>query len=264
MKPAFETTRQRIKRVCVKPRGGDENASPTGLFPLSVVLLVLGVATVGLVVALSVIGLFHHYTDTLMKLSGEGQGVIAVKRVGTLHQQRDPEAASPSAHSTDQAGKPMLSWRVYLLPQLEQQNLFEQFKLDEPWDSPHNQKLIAKMPAIYRTDANLPRGKTTAVALVSKDSAMPHGRAIRFADITDGLSNTILFVHANRDCAVTWTKPDDIEFDPQNPLKCLGEGGTFQAVLCDGSVHQIPATIDAETMRRLVNRHDGKPVSLNF
>jgi hypothetical protein len=53
----------------VKSQDGDGNSSPSGLFPFSVVVLVLGVATVGLVVALSVTGLFHHYTDLLIRLS---------------------------------------------------------------------------------------------------------------------------------------------------------------------------------------------------
>ncbi len=69
MKPLIETTRQRITRVCVKPQDGDENASPSGLFPVSVVMLVLGVATVGLIVTLAVTGWFHHYTDLLIRLS---------------------------------------------------------------------------------------------------------------------------------------------------------------------------------------------------
>jgi hypothetical protein len=69
MKPLFETTRQRIRRVCVKPQDGDENASATGLFPFSVAFLVLGVLTVGLVVAFAVTGWFQHYTDMLIRLS---------------------------------------------------------------------------------------------------------------------------------------------------------------------------------------------------
>lgn len=174
-------------------------------------------------------------------------------------------ASEPDANETaNEVKQPLLSWRVYILPELGQKNLFNEFNLKEPWDSPHNKKLISKMPKIYRIDSSLPAGKTAAVALMHKDSAVTNAKQVRFADITDGLSNTILFVHGNRDCAVTWTKPQDIQFDPSDPLKCVGEKGYFQAVFCDGSVHRIPATIDAETMRRLVNRHDGKTVNLNF
>ncbi len=45
--------------------------------------------------------------------------------------------------------KPLLSWRVQILPYIEQDGLYKEFKLDEAWDSDHNKKLIAKMPKIY-------------------------------------------------------------------------------------------------------------------
>src|SRR5205823_10918869 len=59
-------------------------------------------------------------------------------------------------------GKPLLSWRVHLLPFLEQDNLYKQFHLDEPWDSEHNKKLIARMPPVYRSsDKVAADGRTT-------------------------------------------------------------------------------------------------------
>ena len=62
-----------------------------------------------------------------------------------------------------------LSWRVHLLPYLEQQTLYEQFKLDEPWDSEHNKQLIPLMPEIYaaglgsKAEGLLAAGQTTAL-----------------------------------------------------------------------------------------------------
>ena len=46
-------------------------------------------------------------------------------------------------------GKPLLSWRVVILPYLGEEDLYKQFKLNEPWDSAHNRKLIPKMPRVY-------------------------------------------------------------------------------------------------------------------
>lgn len=66
-----------------------------------------------------------------------------------IHQYNDVHGYLP-ADIRDKDGKPLLSWRVLLLPYLEQDRLFKQFKLDEPWDSEHNLKLLAKMPAVYR------------------------------------------------------------------------------------------------------------------
>jgi len=193
------------------------------------------------------------------------QAAATGKEVEKLYQQEgQSEYRLPSAQSKDEAGQMLLSWRVEMLPYLGYRNLYQEFALDEPWNSPHNRRLIAKMPPIYRPHGPVEAGKTSYVALVSEDSAITsEAGGIRFADITDGASQTILFVEAKPECAVVWTRPEDIEFDPQQPFQCLGGGtGTFNAVFADGSVHTIPTTIDAETMRRLANRHDGKPVSL--
>ena len=157
-----------------------------------------------------------------------------------------------------------LSWRVELLPYLGHRNLYEEFHHDEPWDSEHNRKLISKMPQVYQSQAGLPEGKTTFVAPVSDRSVITQETGgIKIARVPDGASQTILFVSADRDHAVTWTRPEDIKFDPDRPLRGLGEQPSFTALFVDGSVHQIPSTIDAETMRRLVWRNDGQPVSLS-
>ncbi len=46
-----------------------------------------------------------------------------------------------------------LSWRVHLLPFLEEAELYRQFHLDEPWDRPHNMSLVERMPKAYGDDA---------------------------------------------------------------------------------------------------------------
>jgi RNA polymerase sigma factor (sigma-70 family) len=67
----------------------------------------------------------------------------------------------PPPAIVDRDGKPLLSWRVALLPFLEQDNLYKQFHLDEPWDSPHNRKLVAHMPAVYAAVVRTPRPHMT-------------------------------------------------------------------------------------------------------
>ncbi|HKB04137.1 MAG TPA: DUF1559 domain-containing protein, partial [Gemmataceae bacterium] len=63
------------------------------------------------------------------------------------------------ADITDKAGKPLLSWRVELLPYMEQADLYKQFRRDEPWDSEHNLQLLAKMPDVFRVGFE-PKGAT--------------------------------------------------------------------------------------------------------
>lgn len=197
--------------------------------------------------------------------------------VGTYAQENQQQAEDREREAAEQVAKGVnamhekqkdveqgLSWRVTLLPFLGHRNLYNQFHHDEPWDSAHNRSLIAMMPRIYKSRPNLPESKTTYVALISDDGVITQesGR-ISMANVPDGASNTILFVNAETDYAVTWTRPDDLRFDPEQPFRGLGGGkGIFTAVFVDGSVHQIPTSLDKETMRRLVWRNDGQPVSL--
>ncbi|MGA2254577.1 MAG: DUF1559 domain-containing protein, partial [Thermoguttaceae bacterium] len=172
----------------------------------------------------------------------------------------------PPAYIADKTtGKPLLSWRVAILPYIEQDVLYRQFHLDEPWDSEHNKKLIPRIPSTYRSiDRKLAPWTTRYLTLRHKDSAFPGKDGVGLADITDGTSNTIMVVEADDAHAVIWTKPEDLEFDPAKPgVGLTGQPAQgFNVALCDGSARFIPDTINSETLRNLVNRHDGNQVTL--
>lgn len=171
----------------------------------------------------------------------------------------------PAAATKDKNGKPLLSWRVHLLPFFEQQTLFKQFHLDEPWDSPHNKQLIARMPAVYRVPGSKPGdGKTAYLTMRDANTMFPVKlEKSRIADITDGTVNTIMVVEAAEDQAVVWTKPDDLNFDAKNPRRGLfgRRRGGFLAVMGDGSVRFFPDSLSDETIRRLFIRNDGKTIN---
>jgi hypothetical protein len=156
--------------------------------------------------------------------------------------------------------KPLLSWRVLLLPYLEQEALYKQFKLDEPWDSPNNLKLLEKIPAVYES----PRVKTKKGYTVYqgfRGNGAVIGSGLGIAQIADGTSNTILCVDATR--AAPWTKPTDIPFDPMKDLPKFGKafGEKPLAALCDGSVRELDLnTISAATLKNAINTNDGIPL----
>lgn len=172
------------------------------------------------------------------------------KILATAHQNyHDTRKQFTPAASKDRAGKSLLSWRVELLPFLEQGELYDQFHRDEPWDSEHNKKLIAKMPPIYRpSDPKLAAaGKTKIVAPVGENTVFPaNSKKIAFQSISDGTSQTILLVEAVDDHAVIWTKPDDLEFNAANPRNGLDahSGDGYLVAYCDGSVHRLDPKID--------------------
>jgi hypothetical protein len=208
----------------------------------------------------------------LQALSPEGaQRTVSInnlKQIGlAMHNYLAVHNHFPVSDGAGEDGKPKLSWRVHILPFLEQQTLYEQFKLDEPWDSEHNKKLIEKMPKVYAAPGSKVAGehKTNYLVVEGKDALLPPGKEIKPADITDGFSNTAMVLEVDDKLAVVWTNPDDFEPKKDNPLDgVVGlRNGKFLLLLADGSVRTPPASIDKETVRALFTRAGGETVRLN-
>lgn len=165
----------------------------------------------------------------------------------------------PAIYSKD--GKPLLSWRVRILPFIEYRDLYNEFHLDEPWDSEHNQKLIAKMPSGFRSPLTGDLGgRTTYLLPVGPDCIFFDNQGTSPDEITDGAADTIMLVEADADHAVPWTKPEDLPIDKQFPAAGLvqrrrGEGeGTFHVQSADGRDHWIPSDTDPATLWSLFTR----------
>ncbi len=190
-----------------------------------------------------------------------------------LHNHHDLHQRLPAAGVAD--GDPAdgraLSWRVHILPFLEQNHLYDQFRLDEPWDSPHNLTLVDQMPEVFRSPnyAGDP-GKTIYLAVVRRSTNEPGPstvfgdgtRSSKFRDIEDGLSWTILVVEADLEEAAIWTCPDDWEFDPANPRRGLSNlrPNGFLAMFADSSVQLISDQVDDDTLRKLFLGDDGEVI----
>jgi Protein of unknown function (DUF1559) len=143
-----------------------------------------------------------------------------MKRTIVFHHQR----------FTTRTAKPLLSWRVALLPYLGREELFRQFRLDEPWDSPHNLALADQMPDVYGlpwlVDYRELPNLTCFQVFVGPGAAFEGSTGISSRDFADGVSNTILVGTAEQ--PVLWTKPVDLEFRADGPLpklKVLPTGG---------------------------------------
>ncbi len=172
-----------------------------------------------------------------------------------MHNFASDKGTFPPAAISSADGKPLLSWRVALLPYLGKDTLYKQFKLDEPWDSPSNRALIAQMPNIYRCpNDNYSLGGTTHYeAVVGPGTIFDGPDGIGLDKITDGLSNTLMVVEATT--PVEWTRPDDL--DAATIASGLGSRhpGGANAAFADGSVRFLkvrainPATVQALTTR---------------
>ena len=171
----------------------------------------------------------------------------------TLHNYHDIYTTLPADITSDD-GTPLLSWRVAILPLIEQVELYKQFKLDEPWDSPHNLPLMKQMPAIY-VHPGIPTEDGQTVYQRPSGEGLPDASEDRkFRDFIDGLSNTILVLETPGDRAVQWTRPDDIKLPADNPLQPLTENrkNGFHAVFGDGAVKFLSNTVDPELFKRLL------------
>jgi len=184
-----------------------------------------------------------------------------------MHVYHDANKRFPPAYKADKEGKPLLSWRVLILPLMEYGDLYKEFHLDEPWDSDHNKKLIAKMPPEYKSPGNkAAEGKTNYLTVRGENTVFPGKQGVRMADITDGTAYTIAIVEASDEKAVIWTKPEDFEIDNNNPLKGLVglHPGVILVGFADGSVHALSAAMDPEVLRGLFSRNGGEAVQGKF
>ncbi|HEY1192346.1 MAG TPA: DUF1559 domain-containing protein [Gemmata sp.] len=184
-----------------------------------------------------------------------------------LHNYHDVNNAFPPAAVCDKKGKPQLSWRVLILPYIEQEALYKEFKLDEPWDSDHNKKLITKMPKTFAHPGLAKPNETETYyrVFVGNGAGFDWLTGTKILGITDGTSNTLMCVTAAT--SVPWTKPDELEFDPEkDPSKLLGfvMNGKAQVAMFDGSVRTLSKLPSKETLKSLITRNGGEVIGNDF
>jgi hypothetical protein len=223
----------------------------------------IGVATTGVLVAL-LLPAVQAARDAARRASSGNN----LKQIGiALHNYHEAFRQFPVGESERvqyQDGKQLLSWRVHLLPFLEENVLYRQFKLDEPWDSPHNIKLLDQIPPVYVNPRYDLGNRTVYVAPEGPQTVLGSGKRVRFRDVSDGTSQTIAVITAGPARAIPWTKPQDLALDPDDPVTSIGvEQESFQVLLLDGAVQTISTGITGEILKRLIQRNDGEPVNLD-
>lgn len=178
----------------------------------------------------------------------------------------------PPAVVRGKDGSALFSWRASLLPFLEHAGLYNQLKLDEPWNSPHNAPLVAECPRCFTPQGgglDAP-GQTRYEVLVGPGTAFERER-MTWNDFPNGLANTILVVESAQ--PVHWATPSAIEYAAEKPLPPLespyrkpvhflcrefGRHAGFNACFADGNCRFIRSDVDADVIRRLIIRN-GQP-----
>lgn len=181
-----------------------------------------------------------------------------------MHKFHAAHGVFPPAAITDRQGQPLLSWRVAILPYLgpEGNALYREFRLEEPWDSPHNRPLLDRMPSVYACPDE-PRGRpaTTNYLVVVGPGRLFTGmrKGVSIQALTAGTSNTLMVTEA--DLPVPWTAPQEISDDPDvdGPEMGSRHPGGYHVAMADGSVQYRNQSVGGNARRAAVTRNGGGP-----
>lgn len=215
--------------------------------------------------------------DARRRVLGSNMRQIAM----ALRQYEFFEGRLPPAVVRDPQGRPLYSWRVLILPYMDETLVSREFRLAEPWDSPHNRRLLGNMPRAFRRHHQDTSGQgMTPIEAVSGPGTAFEGDGQPFANpdgssnFSDGLDRTLLLVEAER--SVPWTAPTEIEIGPARSMPSLGgipaRGGPwlaaegppshFGAASADASAHFFPRSLGADKLRALSTRNGGEDAAL--
>ncbi|HEX7380330.1 MAG TPA: DUF1559 domain-containing protein [Pirellulales bacterium] len=181
----------------------------------------------------------------------------------------DVYGSLPPTYIADKNGRPMHSWRVLILPFIEQPGLYDRYDFNEPWDGPNNRLLAKDIPPPYRCPSDLPwpSPETSYLAVTGKATVWPgtHGAALSKA--SDGLGDTISVVEV-ASSGVHWMEPRDLPMAEfvKGINRPSGKGASSphpsgcHAACCDGRVWFLQAATSTATLKALATRAGGEPL----
>jgi ribosomal protein S27E len=249
--------------------GADPGSGSRTMILVIVVIVVALLAAVGLLVLLLLpaVGTVRDAARRNMCQSNLRQIAMALRTYETVH------GRFPPAYVADDQGKPMHSWRVLILPYLEEQALYEQFDLDQPWDSPQNSAVALQMPEYFRCPSakNTAPNATNYMLITGPQTPFEGDQSSPQASFVDGMSRTILVVEA-KGSTVTWTEPVDLDIDKMSFQVGSGPGeigsdharGVAVAVFADGHATVLSEDLDPETLRAMCTSSGGETVDMSW
>lgn len=239
---------------------GWRNPSPAAALVLFALVLAAGIGMLGLLAYLLVAG------PRAGRELQHTQCAANLRRIGrALYSYHKVYGAFPPAVTTDAQGRPTLSWRVLILPFLEEHSLYTQYDRSQPWNSPSNLALVAQAPSVYGCPAASAPGETSYLMVVGPGTVGGRpNESVSLAGISDGASNTILVVEVVG-ARVRWTEPRDLPVETAarvlNDGSGLGPSSAHAAganvLLCDGSVEVLSPRIPVEVLRGMYLHSDG-------
>ena len=232
---------------------------------------------IGGFIGLCVVGLVLALIPATQQIRGPHLQTTCLNQIRQISLAMQNYAASnmhfPPAYIADETGKPMHSWRVLILPYIEQKALYDQYSFDEPWNGPNNSKLHDiivpgfQCPSAHRSEQGF---NSSYMLMTGKGTAFDGDNETAFPDIADGSSNTVMIVEvANSD--THWMEPVDISLDEalarftdKSKVKdCCNHAGTINVSLMDGSTHVIDLPVSPKDLKAIATIDGGEIVDIN-
>jgi type II secretory pathway pseudopilin PulG len=240
----------------------------TGSNNILVILAVLGIGGllfVGLLAALLIPALSTARTAARRSASMNNMRQIGL----ALHNYHDVYGEFPPQYVADSAGQPLYSWRVLILPYLEQDAISKAWDKTKAWDSPENAHLADMVLPVFQMPEETRLSNDTSYLAISGSNTLFEGaKSVKFREVIDGLSNTIIVVES-KGSGVKWAEPRDLDIDSLTTVNSGAaaqiNGGAArgaQALFADGSVQFVPSSTPPATLRQLGDRRDGSSVVL--
>lgn len=161
----------------------------------------------------------------------------------------------PPSYIADANGKPLLSWRVHILPLIGEQKLYDRIHLDEPWNSEHNRTLWSEMPEEFRSETCGDASRTPYCLIVGPDALKPDQTDF----CTDMLKYSDTLSLAERATPMIWMEPTDITTaDAMRGVNVCDTGigsshpGGACAITYNGNQLFLPDKIDLKTLRNAI------------
>jgi hypothetical protein len=189
----------------------------------------------------------------------------------------------PPAYLPDKEGEPMHSWRVLILPFLEESALYEAYDFSEPWDGPNNRKLAKAIPDVFRcpshddTTGRPSHYHTSYFVVTDPASAFPGDGKTKLAQIADGASQTLMLIEASG-LGIDWMEPRDLSLEEAATLLTRPGSGHLHkrdsffktdfyemssrnVVYVDGRVEYIGQLGDAQVAEALITIAGGEKLT---
>lgn len=249
-------------------KGEASRRTARGMSAATILLIAAGALVAGALLVVLLIALFYPAIRAVGDANKKTRCSEGLHRIGrALMSYEADHGTFPPAYLADEDGKPMHSWRVLILPYLDEGMLYEQYNFDEPWDGPNNILLSNQMPDCFGcpADPEAASMETSYMVIVGPGTMFPGAEAVGRGQCLDGMNITLCVVEV-ANSSIAWTEPVDLDAGKMTFEITAGSQGEIgsnhpggaHVLYCDGSVLFLPNTTSPDELEAYSTRAGGE------